>query len=193
MKRARDEDIREGFYFGLMQMVGRSGMTALETTMQDEQRMRLVGPHLGRIQREFLSPSIQQRFALAWREGWLPAPPPELHGHDLKVDYVSPMANAQKSAQAAGTMRLIDSTIAMAKIKPEVVDNLNEDAAFRYLREGFTAPVELENSPDVVAQKRQQRMQEQQAQQQLAMGQQGADIAQKMSTIVHPRNMGQAA
>lgn len=194
MMQSRAEQIREGFYFGLMQLAGRSGMTVVETMARDEERMRLLGPHVGRIQREFLSPATTQRFMMLWRAGQLPPPPPELtKGQQLRIDYVSPMANAQKSAGASGTLRLIDATLAVSKMQPEAVDNLDGDAALRILQEGFSAPVGVIRSPDQVAQLREQRAQQQQMQQQLQMGQQGADIASKLATVVHPRNMGMKA
>lgn len=193
MQRARDEQIREGFYFSLMQMSQRSGVTAVEYMAEDEKRMRMLGPHLGKIQQEFLSPNVYDRFLMLHREGQLPPPPPELHGMELKIKYVSPMANAQKSAQAAGTLRLIDSVIALKQVDETAGDNLNVDGAIRYLQDGFTAPPGILNAPEVVAQRRAAREEQAMMQQQMQMGQQGADIASKLAQVAHPRNMGQAA
>lgn len=188
----REEQVRDGFFFSLMQLVGRTGMTATETMARDEQKMRLLGPHLARIQREFLSPSVAQRFQLLWRAGQLPPPPRELQGHDLRIDYVSPMAAAQKSASAAGTLRVIDATVALMQVNPEAADNLNADEALRVLQDGFSAPASVINAPERVAQIRDERRALAQASQALQMGQQGADIAQKLAIAV-PRNDGMKA
>jgi hypothetical protein len=192
MMRQREETIREGFFFGLMQLVGRSGMTVIETMTRDEERMRLLGPHIGRIQREFLTPSVTQRFAMLWRAGQLPPPPKELQREALKIEFTSPMANAQKSASAAGTLRLIDATIAMTQVDPEAKDNIDTDAAIRVLQDGFSAPPEVLKSPEKVQALREARQQQALMQQQLAMGQQGADIAAKLA-VAQPRNMGMNA
>lgn len=192
MTAARAEIIRESWFFSLMQMVGRSGMTAVEVMQRDETKMRLIGPHLGRIQREFLSPSFTQRFMILWRAGWLPEPPPELRNQPLNIRYVSPMANAQKSASAQGALRLMDATIALAQVDPEAADTIDSDAAALVFQEGFSAPASMIRAPEKIAQRREGRNQRAAMQDQLAMGQQGADIAQKLAIAV-PRNDGRKA
>jgi hypothetical protein len=193
MMQRREEQIREMFYFSLMQMEGRSGVTTIEYMGEDTKRMRMIGPHAGKLQQEFLSPSVYQRFLILHREGQLPPPPRELYGMELKLRYVSPMANAQKSAQAAGTLRLIDSVIALKQVDENAGDNLNVDATARTLQDSYTAPPNVLNSPEKVAEIRAARAEQAQQAQAMQMGQQGADIASKLAQVAHPRNMGQAA
>lgn len=193
MLKARQEDLRNAFVFGLMQMVGRSGMTAVEHMSRDAERMRLIAPYIGRIQTEFLSRSVANRFMMLWREGQLPEPPKELANTDLKISYVSPMANAQKSDQATGTLRLIDTVIAVSQIDPTASDNLNADRALAVVRDAFNAPADVLRAPEDVEKLRAERQAMQQAQNALNMGQQGADIAQKAASVSAMRNNGMAA
>jgi hypothetical protein len=193
MMQARDEMVREGFFSSLLQLASRTGLAAVEFLSRDEEKMRRLGPLLVRQQREFLSPSVSQRFLMLWEAGQLPPPPPELAGRDLKIKYVSPMAHAQKSATAAASVRLVDSTIALAQIKPGAVDFIDEEDVIRSYQEGFGAPATNVRGADDVAAMRAQRQQAEQMQQALAMGQQGADIANKLGIQAVPRDGGKKA
>lgn len=181
--KARREQLRDAFFFSLMQLIGRTGMTATEIMSRDEEKMRLMGPHLARIQREFLSPSVTQRFSMLWRAGLLPAPPRELQGEQLKIEFVSPMAKAQKSALATGAIRLVDQTIALAQIRPDAADVLNPDAIVRTYQDAFGAPPDNVLDPDSVAANRQQKKQVAAMQAGLDMGQQGAGIAKQLTEV----------
>lgn len=75
MMEQRRSTIREGFYFSLMQMVGAPNMTATEWLGRQEEKLRLMGPNLGRMQSEFLSPLIRRRFGILARAGQLPPAP----------------------------------------------------------------------------------------------------------------------
>ena len=44
---------------------------------------------------------------------------------DLKVDYVSPIAKAQKTTQLFTFTRLMETIGPLAQVKPEILDNLN--------------------------------------------------------------------
>lgn len=189
----RNQQVRDSFMFGLMQMAGRSGMTTVEVIQRDEAAMRLLSPHLGRIINEFLAPSATQRFGMLWRAGWLPEPPPELKGKQMQLKFVSPMANAQKAAAAAGTLQVIDAVILLAKSgKPDTLDLLDEEEAIRVVADARSAPASILRSPEKVAALRQTREQQALQQQQLGMAQQGADIASKLA-VAMPRNGGMKA
>jgi hypothetical protein len=188
---ARREQLRDAFFFSLMQLIGRTGMTATEIMSRDEEKMRLMGPHLARIQREFLSPNVTQRFSMLWRQGFLPPPPPELQGQQLKIEFVSPMAKAQKSALATGAIRLVDQTLALAQIRPDAADKLNVDRIVDTWQDAFGAPADTIFSDDEVKQKREQKQKIAALQTGLDMGQQGAGIVKQLTEV--QRNQGRAA
>ncbi len=179
MEEQRRGAIREAFYFSLMQMVGRADMTATEVMARQEEKLRLLGPHLGRLQSEFLDPLIDRVFAVMQRNRQLPEPPPELEGRELKVDYVSPLAKAQKAADGQAMLRALESIAPLAQIEPTVVDNFDPDALARRLAEAWGAPAAILRGQDEVAELRQQRAQAQAAQQQMAMLQQAAKAAEQ--------------
>lgn len=156
--------IREAFYFSLMQMVGSPDMTATEWLGRQEEKLRLMGPNLGRIQSEFLSPLIERRFGLLLRAGALPAPPPEIQGSSLNVEYVSPLARAQMAGEANAVNRLLQSVVPMVQIDPGVWDNIDSDEAVQVLGKGFAVNPKVLRGADQRKQVRDQRIQAQQMQ-----------------------------
>lgn len=156
--------IREAFYFSLMQMVGSPDMTATEWLGRQEEKLRLMGPNLGRIQSEFLSPLIERRFGLLLRAGALPPPPPEIQGSTLNVEYVSPLARAQMAGEANAVNRLLQSVVPMVQIDPGVWDNIDSDEAVQVLGKGFAVNPKVLRGADERKQVRDQRIQSQQMQ-----------------------------
>lgn len=174
--------VKDTFMWSLMQMVGRTGMTATEVLEIQEERMRLMGPHLARQQTEVLSPFVTRRFRQLSREGLLPPPPDELKKRKLEIFYESPMARAQKVAEATATMRFVDGIGRVAAIgKQAVIDNIDEDEIAAVLQEGFGAPSRVIRGREKVAELRASREQMDQASQALGAGDQLASIAQKVS------------
>lgn len=177
--------IREAFYFSLMQMVGSPDMTATEWLGRQEEKLRLMGPNLGRIQSEFLSPLIQRRFGLMLRAGALRPPPEEIQGQALNVEYVSPLARAQMAGEANAVNRLMQSLGMIVQLDPtdtSVMDNVNKDEAVQVLAKGFAVNPKVLNGRDERDAIRAQRQQQQQMQQMLAAAQPVAgavkDVAQ---------------
>jgi hypothetical protein len=175
------EQVRDAFFFSVMQLLGRTGMTATEVVTRQEEKMRLMGPHLGRIESEFLSPLIRRRFNMLWRAGQLPPPPPELAGRRIQVRYESPMAKAQKSAEGVATMRFLEGANAIAAFDPSAAKRLDGSAALRVLQDAFGAPARLLLSDEAFAARMQQEAQQQQLMGGLDAGGRGAEIVSKLA------------
>jgi hypothetical protein len=71
--------------------------TAYEVSQLREERLLAVGPVLEQFNEDCLNGLIDISFALMVKQGKIPMAPPELHGQQLKVDYISIMAQAQKA------------------------------------------------------------------------------------------------
>lgn len=160
--------IREAFYFSLMQMVGSPDMTATEWLGRQEEKLRLMGPNLGRIQSEFLSPLINRRFGLLLRAGALMPPPEEIQGSTLNVEYVSPLARAQMASDGAAVQRLYGTVMPIAQMDQSVMDNLNNDEAVQVLGKAFGVNPKVLNGKEERDAIRQQRQQMQQMQAMMA-------------------------
>lgn len=131
--------IKDAFYFGLMQIVGSRDMTATEFLGRDDERQRLLGPYLGRIETEFLSPVVMRRVAMLERAGQLPQMPRELADYPggLEVRYISPLARLQRQQEAEAANRVVMSLSAAAQMRPDVMDRLDPDKLAEIVADGF--------------------------------------------------------
>ncbi|MEO0859224.1 MAG: portal protein [Pseudomonadota bacterium] len=171
------EEIRDAFQWTLMNMAGRTGMTATEVVQIQEEKMRLMAPFTGRVQEEFLHPKAMRRFNLLWRNGQLPPPPPEAEGVPLEVTYTSQAARAQKSAEGASVMRLLADLGPLAQVNPAYMDRVNPDETMEILQEAYGAPAKVLRSRDEMAALQAERAEQQQMAEAMQMMQGGASAA----------------
>ncbi len=139
----RRRSVRDAFQLSLMQLTESPNMTATEFMARHEEKLRLLGPNLGRIQSEFLSPLIRRRVGMLQRAGLMPEPPPEIRGRELRIDYVSPLARAQMASEAQAVGRLYDSIAPLTALAPEVADNIDHDEAVQVLGRGWAVPARI--------------------------------------------------
>lgn len=126
--------IREAFFIDQLQLQQGPQMTATEVLQRTEEKLRLMGPVLGRLQTELLGPMIDRIFAILFRQGKFPALPEVLkNAGDIKIEYESPISRAQKQLEAGGILRTFDIMQTMITIDPTVMDNFDGDAAFRHI------------------------------------------------------------
>lgn len=164
MEEQRRQAIREAFYWSMMIMVATPGATATEVLARQEEKLRLMGPHLSRVTGEFLDQFLDRVFSLLYRAGAFPPPPPLLRQYpQLKMTYVSPLARAQMVAEAGSMVRAVDGLMPMAQLDPSVMDIVDGDAYGRRLFEAHGAPADIIRDPKLVAQIRQQRAEQAEA------------------------------
>ncbi len=181
MAERKSEQIKDALYWTLMQLVGRTGMTATEVMERQEEKLRLMAPYLGRSQHEYLVPKVQRRFGMLWRAGQLPPPPPEISGARLEVKYRSIAALAAKSRDGAAITRLLADLTPLAQISPRAIERLDVDALVESLAEARGVPAAVLLSREEADEIAQARQQQEQMAQGLAMAGQGADVMQKLA------------
>lgn len=93
---------------------------------------QLLGPMFGRIQSEYLIPLVWRCFWIAYRKGLLGELPQEASGGSLQLQFQGPLARAQKQEELAGMDRYENTLFALARVKPEVLDNYDLDQAVRH-------------------------------------------------------------
>jgi hypothetical protein len=155
-------------------------MTATEILQRQEEKMRILGPVLGRLQSELLEKLITRVFNIMLRNQlFLPAPQ-ILMKQEISIQYVSPMALAQKSQELQSIMRGLELFGSLAQTMP-IIDYLSEDGLVKKVTEILGLPAKLIRSDNEVAQIRADRQAEQQAameqQQQLAETQMAKNAA----------------
>jgi hypothetical protein len=138
--------IRETFFYNLFLMVAnerRSGTKAREIDELHEEKMIILSTVYEQFSHEFLDPAIERIFSILNRRGRLPVPPPELQGQEIKVEYVSVMAQAMKLVGIGNMDRALAILGQTASIDPSVLDimDLNKFAKSYIDRLGVDARV----------------------------------------------------
>ena len=172
------ERIRKVYFedlFLLLSQSDRRQITATEIDARREEKLLALGPVLERLNQDLLDPLIDNTFEIMLRQGLVPDPPEELQGQDLKVEYISIMAQAQKLAGLSGIERFAGFIAQIANLAPGIVDKLDSDQLADVYGDITSVPPGIVRGDDEVEQIRQQRAQAQaQAQQQEQMAQAAA-------------------
>lgn len=118
------------------------GTTATEAVIRQSEKMRLLGPVLGRMQTEFLSPLIRRVFNILLRAGELPPLPPDIRPRDLEVEYLSPVARAQKQYEAQSLLQMMEylGPFLQGGDVFRIMDNFETDRIARHAAEMFGTP-----------------------------------------------------
>jgi hypothetical protein len=180
----RREHIKAAFHVDWMQMPDQKGspnMTATEVVARQEEKMRLMGPMIGRLQVEFLGPLIDRVFKIMMRKKQIPQPPGILEGQEMKILYTSPLARAQKSGQLMTITRLFESMVPLFQAKPDLLDNMNTDETFRYFHHLLDAPAKILNPEEKVQEERQQRQEQQEQMMQAEQAKMESESAKNIS------------
>lgn len=178
--------INQAFYADLFLMLAnddRSNITAREVAERHEEKLLMLGPVLERLHNEMLDPLIDITFSRMMSSGMLNdlPPPRELQGMELKVEFVSTLAQAQRAVGVQSIDRLLGTVGAIAPLKPEVLDKLDTDQLIDAYSDMLGVDPTLIVADDRVAMIRESRAQQQQARQAAAMMQPAADTAHKLS------------
>ena len=180
--REHEARIKTGFYADLWLMLSQSDspqMTAREVAERHEEKMLQLGPVLERLQDELLDPLIDRAFAILARRGELPPPPDEMQGMDLRVEYISIMAQAQKLLGTSSIERLASFVGNLAAVKPEALDKLNIDELVDEYAGALGVKPDLVRTDEEVAAIRESRAQQMaaaQASEQATQAVQGAKV-----------------
>ncbi len=177
--------INSAFFVDMFQMISaqqrQQPETAREIQEKHEEKLLILGPVLERNQNELLDPLIDNSFTIALEDGLFPPPPEELQGQDIGVEYVSMLAQAQKSVGIASLDRILGTVGQMSAVKPEVLDKLNADDMIDEYSEMLGISPHLIVANEDVAIIRQERAEAQAKQQQMAMIPEIANTAKTLS------------
>lgn len=176
--------IKKAFYEDLFLMLAstdRRDITAREIDERHEEKLLALGPVLEQMGQDLHDPAIDITFNLMNRQGWIPTPPDELQDMELKVEYISIMAQAQKLIGLAGVERFMGFAGQIMALNPEVADKIDFDQSVDEYAEITSLPPTIIRSDEDVEIIRQQRGQIQAAQASMEMMQQGANTAKELS------------
>jgi hypothetical protein len=173
--------IREAFFIDQLQLGEGPQMTATEVAQRTEEKLRLLGPILGRQQFELLRPLIDRVFNVMMRRKLFSPPPVELSDVVLQVQYSSQIAKAQRSADAQSFSRVLSIIGPLFQMQPDMIDNINTDQLFRYVSRAYGLPEEVINPIDQVVEKRQARQEQAAMAQQMEQEKHETDVVKKIT------------
>jgi len=183
MEEQRRTAIRQAFFIDQLLLGQGPQMTATEVVQRNEEKMRLLGPVLGRLTSELLRPLINRAFSILQRNEAFPPMPEYLAGVDIEIEYVSPLAKAQKTSDLSGILRALEIAVPLQQQAP-VFDYINSDSLIKYIFDILGVPGTLLNDEASVQMKREQdAMAQQQAMQQQQLAQ-AAESAGKAAPAV---------
>ena len=165
MENQRRDAIRNTFYVNQLMLQQGPQMTATEVVQRNEEKMRLLGPVLGRLQSELLKPLIDRSFAILFRKNMFAPAPDFLSGKDVEIEYVSPLAKAQKSTELQSIMRGIEIMGSLANVAP-VFDYVDFDKLVKHLMDIVGVPQKvLKTTSQINAEREAKQEQEEQMKQ----------------------------
>lgn len=190
IKRAYSADL-----FLMLDNLDNGRMTAREVMERTQEKLQQLGPVVERLQDEFLSPVIQRVYNIIDRSGGFPPIPEELieiiNDEDIEVDYISPLAQAQKMSGLVNIEQGIAQVAQMAQLWPEVLKKIDPIATISKYFEMLGAPAVMQRSNEVVAELIEQEQKALQEQQQMAEGMAMAQAAAPLADAA--KNMTEAA
>ena len=156
----RRDAINKMFHIDQLVVTENRNMTATEVIQRQEEKMRILGPVLGRLQSELLKPLIDRSFAIMVRKNVFSPAPEIISGRDVEIEYVSPLAKAQKSTELSSIMRAIEIMGSLSNVAP-VFDHINMDKLVRHLTSIVGVPQKILNPQSELDAERQAQAQQQ--------------------------------
>lgn len=177
--------INETWFVDMFLMISQEDRvrTATEISLRNEEKLLALGPVLSRVQTELLDKVIDRVFNIMMRNDLLPAIPPELEGIDLRVEYISMLAQAQQSVGATSIERLVNVSAQMSQFWPEVLDKVDADAVISDYAEIIGASSRSLRDDEEVEGIRQSRQQQMAQAQALEQAQAAASAAKDIGSV----------
>lgn len=173
--------------FLMLMNIDKTNMTATEVAERQQEKVMMLGPILHRLDTEMLTPTLEIVYGILEDLGEIPEPPQEIQGVEIKIQYVSILAQAQKALGVTQIERMfgfigaVAGLGAQAGLSPEVVDVIDWDETVRQVADMEGVPAKIVRDVEVVAQIRKQRQQQQQAAMAAEMANSAADTTKKLS------------
>lgn len=158
-----------------------------EIASRNEEKLTQLGPVIERVSNEKLEIVIDRVFGIMSRGRLLPPPPAslaEIPGARIDVEFVSILTQMQRAVGVGQIERGLAMVGNLAAVDRPVMDNVDLDEAVREYNDRLGVPAKLLRDKSAVAEIRNARAQQQQAQQMASMMpavKDGADAARLLS------------
>lgn len=136
-----------------------SPLKATEVRERKEEKLLRLGPVIGRILHEFITPLVSRCFNILSRQNKLPTLPQEYAElvKDYSVSFVSPLAQSQKLIASQPINNFLQFIVGAAQIEPTVLDNIDADKLVAEYADLTGVPKIILRSEAEILQRRKQR------------------------------------
>lgn len=172
----KQQKVAQAFYndlFILMESI--RDKTATEVNILNNQRMQLLGSAVGNIMRGKLSPVIERVYSIAAMNDKLPPLPPELINEEYVIEYISPLARAQKYLELNNLSQAMQIIASFGAVNVEVFDKIDFDELVDYTAEVTNITPKVIRDDSEVEEIRSNRQQQQALQMQMEILKQGTE------------------
>ena len=197
IKRAYSADL-----FMMLERLEDKSMTAQEVLQRKQEQLQQLGPVVQRLQFEFLRKIIERVYNILDRAGILPQPEDAelalaLSNEEVTIEYISPLAQAQKMAGMTNIEQAIAFTGQLAQCDQSVRDKIDFAKTIDSYFDMVGAPASIkrtEEEYEAIQQQKAQAMAEAKQQEQMAQAvQMAAPAAQAAKNITEAANDGNPA
>lgn len=205
-KQAIDRSFYVDLFMAITNMPGVQPKTVEEIARRNEEKLTQLGPVVERVNTEKLKVAIDRAFMILLRQGMIPPAPKELAGQELKIEFISVLAQMQRLVGLGAIERGVAFVGNIVGVFPEAGDKLDIDQAIDEYMDIAGVPAAMVRSDSEVAKMRQERAEQKAAMEQAAQmagaagaAKDGAQAAQIMAqadqggTNLMQRLLGQPA
>jgi len=181
-----EQRINDAFFVQLFKpitmMEGIQPKNQFELMQRNQEALLELGPVLERIHGEFLSRLIDRQLKQMFKADLLPPAPEEMQGQEIRVEYISSLAMAQRAVATGGIDRLAAFVGGLVGAGfQSAADKFDADQAIDEYSSLIGVPPRLVVPDEQVAAIREQRAQQQQQMQMMEMAKQAAETAKSAS------------
>ena len=187
MEDQRRQSIARTFHVDQLLIQENRTLTATEVLQRNEEKMRILGPVAGRLQSELLQPLIIRVFSIMLRNNLFAQPPEILQGQEIDVEYISPVALAQKQQELSSIMRGLEIFGSISQVAP-VMDYIDDKGLVKQIIKTLGLPAKMIKSDSEVEELKAQRQEQQAQQAEMMQAMQEAKVAKDAAPMVQTLN-----
>ena len=177
-------------------------MTAREVLERTQEKMNILGPVVQRMQFEFLGRIIERVYNILDRAHVFPESEDEemaafLREQEIRIEYISPMAQAQKMSGLVNIEQAVAFVAQIAQFHQDVLDKVNWSESVNRYFDMLGAPAAIKRTDDeyeaIQQQKQEMAAKQQQMQEAAAMAEMAAPAAQAAKNATEAAKDGNPA
>lgn len=185
--------------FMMLDSLNDKTMTAREVMERNQEKMAILGPVVQRMQFEFLGRIIERVYNILDRAHAFPEPQDpqiaqQLATQEIKIEYISPLAQAQKMSGLVNIEQAIAFAGQLAQFDQQILAKVNWPEALNKYFDMVGAPASIKRSDDeyekIIAEQQQAAQQQAQEMRAMELVQAAAPAAQAAKNATEAANDG---